>query len=97
MNQGQNMDYGPTEVCKMVGISKRQLDYWILIGIISPRIEARGLKKFKRFIQYHIKILKEVKILTDEGFMVNRALDRLKKDHPELFYENNLSAGGEKK
>ena len=84
---------GPTQVCKIVGISKRQLDYWILIGIIEPVIETRGAKNFKKFTEHHISILKEIKRLSDEGFMVHRALGRLKKEKPELFnHESNSGA-----
>ena len=76
---------GSAEVCKRVGISSRQLEYWILIGIVTPRQEPHGQKLFKRFTLNDIEILKEVKALTDVGFLVSRALEKVRKDHPELF------------
>jgi DNA-binding transcriptional MerR regulator len=77
--------YGTAEVCRQVGISLRQLEYWILIGIVIPRLEQHGLKFFKRFNESDVEILKQVKLLTDEGFLVSRALDKVRKEHPNLF------------
>ncbi len=95
MSSSSSTPLGPTQVCKIVGISKRQLDYWVLIGIIDPVIEPRGAKNFKRFTEHHIIILKEIKRLSDEGFMVHRALDRLKKERPELFNLQSYSGTSE--
>jgi len=77
--------YGTAEVCRQVGISLRQLEYWILIGIVSPRLEQHGLKFFKRFNEQDIEILKQIKLLTDEGFLVSRALEKVRREHPDLF------------
>jgi DNA-binding transcriptional MerR regulator len=79
--------YGTTQVCRQVGITSRQLEYWILIGIVSPQLEQHGLKFFKRFTELDVEVLKQVKLLTDEGFLVSRALEKVRKDHPELFQE----------
>lgn len=79
--------YGTAEVCRQVGITLRQLEYWILIGIVAPGLEQHGLKSFKRFTEQDIEVLKQVKLLTDEGFLVSRALEKVKKDHPALFQE----------
>jgi len=81
-----NLDlHGTAEVCRQVGISLRQLEYWILIGIVTPRLEPHGLKFFKRFNESDIEILKQIKLLTDEGFLVSRALEKVRKEHPDLF------------
>jgi DNA-binding transcriptional MerR regulator len=79
--------YGTTDVCRQVGISSRQLEYWILIGIVTPRLEQHGLKFFKRFNAQDIEILKQIKLLTDEGFLVSRALEKVRKEYPHLFQE----------
>lgn len=76
---------GSAEVCRRVGISLRQLEYWILIGIVRPRLEPHKSKYFKRFSEQEIEILKQIKRLTDEGFLVSRALAKVKKEHPHLF------------
>ncbi|HET6464660.1 MAG TPA: MerR family transcriptional regulator [Nitrospiria bacterium] len=77
--------YSTTDVCREVGISSRQLEYWILIGIVSPRLEKHGIKFFKRFNIQDIEILKQIKLLTDEGFLVSRALEKVKREYPQLF------------
>jgi DNA-binding transcriptional MerR regulator len=77
--------YGSSELCRIIGISYRQLEYWTLIGVIIPTVEHRGAKSFKRYTDNDIWILKRIKELTDEGFLVSRALDKLKKEHPERF------------
>lgn len=79
--------YGTTEVCRNVGISLRQLEYWILIGIVAPDLEQHGLKYFKRFSNQDVDILRRVKALTDEGFLVSRALEKVRRDHPMLFVD----------
>ncbi|HEY4485717.1 MAG TPA: MerR family transcriptional regulator [Nitrospiria bacterium] len=85
MSEENGDQLGSAEVCKRVGISSRQLEYWVLIGIVAPRQEPHGQKVFKRFSIHDIEILKEVKSLTDMGFLVSRALEKVRKDHPELF------------
>ena len=79
--------HGTSGVCRLVGISLRQLEYWILISIVVPALEKHGLKSFKRFSNRDIDILRKVKCLTDEGFMVSRALEKVKRDHPALFMD----------
>ncbi|MFQ5950154.1 MAG: MerR family transcriptional regulator [Nitrospiria bacterium] len=77
--------YGSAEVCRLIGISYRQLEYWVLIGVITPTIDQRGAKTFKRFTEDDLWILKQVKELTDEGFLVSRAVVKLKRNFPERF------------
>ncbi len=77
--------YGSTEACRLIGISYRQLEYWILIGVITPIMDQRGAKTFKRFSENDLWILKRVKQLTDEGFLVSRAVEKLKREQPERF------------
>lgn len=77
--------YGSTEVCRLIGISHRQLEYWILIGVITPITEQRGAKAFKRFTEEDLWVLKQVKELTDEGFLVSRAIEKLRRNFPERF------------
>lgn len=88
--------YGTAQVCRQVGITSRQLEYWILIGIVSPRLEQHGLKYFKRFTETDVEVLKQVKLLTDEGFLVSRALEKVRKDRPDLFQENISAVGPNK-
>lgn len=72
------MTYGTKEVCGLVGVSARQLEYWVLIGVVHPILEPHGAKIFKKFNDQDVRILKEVKTLTDEGFLVSRAAQKVK-------------------
>jgi DNA-binding transcriptional MerR regulator len=72
--------YGPNEVCRRVGLSPRQLEYWVLIGVVTPVIERHGTKLFRRFTDHEVRLLKRVKALTDEGFLVSRAADKVRQE-----------------
>ncbi len=72
------MRYGTKEVCSQVGLSARQLEYWVLIGVVSPLLERHGAKTFKKFSDYDVDVLRDVKILTDDGVLVSRAAEKVK-------------------
>ena len=72
---------GTKSVCQKVGISVRQLEYWVLIGVVKPKTEPHGTKSFKKYSEEDIYFLKRVKILTDEGVLVSRAAEKLKRSH----------------
>lgn len=72
------MLYGPNEVCRRVGLSARQLEYWVLIGVVTPVAERHGAKQFRRFSEQDVRILKRVKAMTDEGFLVSRAAEKIR-------------------
>jgi len=69
---------GPKEVCRLLNLSHRQLDYWVLIGVVKPLLEPHGKKIFKRFTDEDLSFLKEVKTLTDEGFLVSKAAQKVR-------------------
>ena len=81
----RSREYGAAEVCKKVGISSRQLEYWVLIGVVSPRAEQHGTKSFRRYTEHEVWILTAVKNLTDEGFLVSRAVERIRRMFPDRF------------
>jgi DNA-binding transcriptional MerR regulator len=70
--------YGANEVCKRVGLSPRQLEYWVLIGVVNPVCERHGAKSFRRFTEQDLRILQRIKAMTDEGFLVSRAAEKLR-------------------
>ncbi len=72
--------YGANEVCKRVGLSPRQLEYWVLIGVVSPEFERHGAKSFRRFTEQDLHILKRIKAMTDEGFLVSRAAQKVREE-----------------
>jgi DNA-binding transcriptional MerR regulator len=56
------------------------LEYWVLIGVVEPLSEPHGVKVFRRFTQEDLEILLQVKKLTDEGVLVSRAAEKVKKE-----------------
>ena len=70
--------YGPKEVCKLCGVSARQLGYWKLIGIVRPRQELHGSKIFHRYTGRDLDLLKAVRKLTQEGYRVSKAAEKIK-------------------
>ena len=70
---------GTSEVCARIGISTRQLEYWVLIGVIEPMTERHGAKIHRKFSEDDLWMLRKVKKLTDEGFLVSRAAEKVKR------------------
>lgn len=62
----------------ILDISSRQLEYWALIGVVQPILEPHGKKIFRRFTWNDILFLKRVKELTDEGFLVSKAAEKIR-------------------
>jgi len=86
----QSHPYGAKEICQAVGISHRQLDYWVLIGVVTPHLERHGIKWFRRFSRHDVVVLLRIKQLIDEGVVVSRAAERV---HREMGRE--VAAGQE--
>ncbi len=72
---------GP-QVCKIVGITYRQLDYWARTDLIRPSIaDARGSGTQRRYSYRDLLELKVIKSLLDAGVSLQsarRALDYLR-------------------
>lgn len=70
---GERVGYrGPT-VCKIVGITYRQLDYWARTGLVAPsvqRAEGSGTQRLYGFDD--VVQLRVVKRLTDTGVSLQR-------------------------
>jgi DNA-binding transcriptional MerR regulator len=76
----QSHPYGAKEICQSVGISHRQLDYWVLIGVVTPHLERHGAKLFRRFSRDDVAVLLRIKELIDEGVVVSRAAERVHRE-----------------
>jgi DNA-binding transcriptional MerR regulator len=79
---------GPKEICGLLNLSHRQLDYWVLIGVVKPILEPHGKKVFKRFTDEDFHFLKEVKALTDEGFLVSKAAQKVRESRSKQIRQN---------
>jgi DNA-binding transcriptional MerR regulator len=71
------------EVCRIVGISYRQLDYWARTDLVTPSIrDARGSGTQRLYSFRDLVTLRVIKSLLDTGVSLQRvrkAVDHLKK------------------
>ncbi len=60
--------YRVPEVCKLVGISYRQLDYWARTGLVTPSVRAAGGSGTQRLYSFRDLVqLKVIKNLLNAG------------------------------
>src|SRR2546423_2373165 len=65
--------YRGPQVCKIVGISYRQLDYWTRTGLITPSIKAASGSGSQREYSYQdLVALKTIKSLLDPGISLQK-------------------------
>ena len=69
--------YSTSNVLKECGISCRQLYYWELIGLIQPRYESFGMRRFRRYTRADLDLLREAKALMDGGFTLQAVREKL--------------------
>ncbi len=66
--------YRGPQVCKVVGITYRQLDYWARTNLIRPSIaDARGSGSQRRYSYRDLVELKVIKSLLDAGVSLQSA------------------------
>src|SRR4030095_12452326 len=74
--------YRVPEVCRVVGISYRQLDYWARTGLVTPSIrDASGSGTQRLYSFRDMVVLKVVKRLLDAGVSlqnIRKAIDTLR-------------------
>ena len=65
--------YGP-QVCSLVGITYRQLDYWARTGLLQPSVDAAKGSGSRRVYSYaDVLELKVIKQLLDAGVSLQSA------------------------
>ncbi len=88
---GQAGYRGP-QVCSIVGITYRQLDYWARTGLLHPSItEARGSGSQRRYSYTDLVQLKVIKRLLDAGVSLQaarKAIDCLRSAGDDLAAAN---------
>ncbi len=74
--------YRVPEVCRIVGISYRQLDYWARTGLVRPSVkDAQGSGTQRLYSFQDLALLKIIKKLLDTGVtlqQVRKAMDTLR-------------------
>jgi DNA-binding transcriptional MerR regulator len=83
--------YSGPEVCRVVGITYRQLDYWARTDLVRPSLaDARGSGTQRRYSYQDLVRLKVVKSLLDAGVKLQAArsaIDYLRDDLGEAKWE----------
>ncbi|MBA3654603.1 MAG: MerR family transcriptional regulator [Actinobacteria bacterium] len=70
----ENEGYRGPQVCKIVGITYRQLDYWARTDLLRPSVsEARGSGTQRRYSYRDLLELKVIKRLLDAGVSLQSA------------------------
>jgi DNA-binding transcriptional MerR regulator len=71
---GDEIGYGGPQVCKIVGISYRQLDYWARTDLLRPSLaDAAGSGTQRRYSYRDLVALKVIKSLLDAGLSLQTA------------------------
>ncbi len=84
--------YRAPQVCNLVGITYRQLDYWARTGLIQPSIQtARGSGSQRLYDFSDIVQLKVVKKLLDAGMSLKKIRTAMDILRAQLQSENPLS------
>jgi DNA-binding transcriptional MerR regulator len=66
--------YSGPQVCRLVGITYRQLDYWARTGLLTPSLaSAKGSGSKRRYGYTDVLELKVIKSLLDAGVSLQRA------------------------
>lgn len=79
MRRHNKRPYGSIAVAHKVGISLRQLYYWVdTLQVVRPRLRRHGTRKFHRFTSQDLKKLKEMKQRVKRGYTLQAALVRVK-------------------
>jgi DNA-binding transcriptional MerR regulator len=73
-NVGADQGFRGPQVCTLVGITYRQLDYWARTGLLRPSIvDAKGSGTQRRYSYGDVIELKVIKRLLDAGLKLQQA------------------------
>jgi len=87
----QDIGYRAPQVCGLVGITYRQLDYWARTGLITPSVQsAQGSGTQRRYSFTDIVQLKVVKRLLDAGMSLKKIRSAMEILRDQLASNNPL-------
>jgi DNA-binding transcriptional MerR regulator len=88
----QEQGYRAPQVCKIVGITYRQLDYWARTGLLKPSIQiARGSGSQRLYAFGDIVQLRVVKRLLDAGMSLKKIRQAMEILREQLSSDRPLS------
>jgi DNA-binding transcriptional MerR regulator len=95
---GDEVGFRGPQVCKIVGISYRQLDYWARTDLVRPSLaDAHGSGTQRRYSYRDLVRLKVIKDLIDAGVKLQtarRAIEYLREDLGEDWASASLVLNG---
>lgn len=98
VEQSSEIGYRGPQVCSVVGITYRQLDYWARTGLLRPSIsDARGSGTQRRYSYGDLVQLKVIKRLLDAGISLaqaRRAIECLRATGEDLATANLVIEAG---
>lgn len=59
--------YSSSDVCEITGVTYRNLDYWVRLGILGPMTEGYGSGVPRVWMQRDVECIAVVKTLRDAG------------------------------
>lgn len=72
--------FGAIVVARDVGISLRQLYYWIHeLRAVKPKSQRHGKRTFQYFTSEDLRVLKSVKRFMEQGYTLRAAVQKAKK------------------
>jgi DNA-binding transcriptional MerR regulator len=93
----ESQGYRVPEVCKAVGISYRQLDYWARTDLVNPSIREAGGSGTQRLYSFQDMLqLRIIKKLLDAGVslqQIRRAIEYLRESKQPLHRVTLMSDG----
>jgi DNA-binding transcriptional MerR regulator len=96
--EGDEVGFRGPQVCKIVGISYRQLDYWARTDLVRPSLaDAHGSGTQRRYSYRDLVRLKVIKNLIDAGVKLQtarRAIEYLREDLGEDWASASLVLNG---
>ena len=99
MGEDDSVGFRGPQVCKIVGITYRQLDYWARTDLIRPSIaDARGSGTQRRYSYRDLLELKVIKRLLDAGVSLQsarRAIEVLRKSGEDVATANLVLNGSQ--
>jgi DNA-binding transcriptional MerR regulator len=74
MTRGDAELYGSIAVAKAVGVSLRQLYYWVdVLRVVHPQVRQHGTRTFRRFTSADLTRLQSLKCLVERGYTLKAA------------------------
>jgi DNA-binding transcriptional MerR regulator len=91
-NEREMAGYRAPQVCKLVGITYRQLDYWARTGLITPSMqEAHGSGSQRVYSFTDVVQLKVIKNLLDAGMSLKKIRSAVEILREEMYSDQPLA------